>query len=80
MHERKITNAIIFIDCWHPPERTTPNLIYYGSGFQFNSPDLTDDVIYALDLKERNIELMDAFPDRNYYRCNFFWDRSIISW
>jgi hypothetical protein len=78
--QQGITNAIVFIDCWYPLDTTTPNLIYYGSGFQCNSPDLKDDVIYALDLKERNVELMRSFPHRNYYRCNFFWERSIIAW
>ena len=75
-----ITNAIVFIDCWHPLDPTKPRLIYYGSGFQFNSPDLKDDVIYALDLKERNVELMKAFPNRRYYYCNFFWDRNTVAW
>ena len=81
VQEQGITNAIVFIDCWwHPPNPQKPNLIYYGSGFQFNSPDLKDDVIYALDLKERNIELMKSFPNRQYYHCNFFWDRNIVAW
>lgn len=75
-----ITNAIVFIDCWHPPDSTRPNLIYYGSGFQFNSPDLRDDVIYALDLRERNGELMKLFPDRKYYSVPFFWDRTVTAW
>lgn len=78
--EQGLTNAIVFMDCWHPPQTQTPRLIYYGSGFQFNSPDLTDNVIYALDLKERNSELMKAFPGREYYHCNFFWDRSVEAW
>lgn len=78
--QQGISNAIVFIDCWHPPQTPTPRLIYYGSGFQFNSPQLTDDVIYALDLKERNSELMRAFPGRKYYRCNFFWDPSVEAW
>jgi hypothetical protein len=80
VEEQGITNAIVFIDCWHPLDLEKPHLIYYGSGFQFNSPDLRDDVIYALDLKERNSELMEAFPNRNYYFCNFFWDRNSIAW
>jgi hypothetical protein len=78
--ERGIANAIIFIDCWESPDAAAPNLLYYGSGFQFNSPDMHDDVIYALDLKERNGELMKAFPGRKYYRCNFFWDPSAEAW
>ena len=64
-----ISNAIVFIDVWHPPGITEPNRIPYGSGFQFNSPDLKDDVIYAMDLREKNGELMRAFPERNYYLC-----------
>ena len=80
VEKQGITNAIVFIDCWHPPDPDKPHLIYYGSGFQFNSPDLTDEVIYALDLKDKNRELMEAFPDRNYYFCNFFWDRNIVAW
>jgi len=78
--EQGITNAIIFVDCWHPPDIPQPNLIYYGSGFQYNSPNLHDDVIYALDLKEKNRELIRAFPGRNYYYCPFFWDRRTVAW
>ena len=80
VQEKGITNAIVFIDCWHPPDITKPRLIYYGSGFQFNSPDLKDDVIYALDLKEKNSELMRLFPDRKYYLVPFFWNRDIVAW
>ena len=80
VQEKGITNAIVFIDCWHPPDILEPRLIYYGSGFQLNSPDLDDEVIFALDLKEKNGELMKAFPDRRYYHCNFFWDRDVIAW
>jgi 4-amino-4-deoxy-L-arabinose transferase-like glycosyltransferase len=80
VEKQGITNAIVFIDCRHPLDPDKPHLIYYGSGFQFNSPDLTDEVIYALDLKDKNRELMEAFPDRDYYFCNFFWDRTTIAW
>jgi len=69
-----ITNAIVFLDCWHSPKIEKPNLIYYGSGFQFNSPDLKDEVIYALDLKNKNSELMETFPHKRYYLCKFLKD------
>jgi hypothetical protein len=69
--EQGITDAIVFLDCWDAPDSTQPNLLYYGSGFQFNSPDLKDEVMYALDLKDKNGELMDAFPAKRYYRCTF---------
>lgn len=64
-----IRDAIVFIDVWYPPGITEPNHIPYGSGFQFNSPDLKDDVIYAMDLRGKNGELMSAFPGRSYYLC-----------
>lgn len=70
--EQGITNAIVFIDVWIPPYIKEPNWIPYGSGFQFNSPDLSDDVIYAMDLKKKNSELMKAFPNRCYYLCKIY--------
>jgi len=69
--EQGITNALIFIDVWYGNPTDGPNLIPYGSGFQFNSPDLNDDVIYAMDLRGKNRDLMDVFPGRNYYLCKF---------
>ena len=69
--EQGITNALIFIDVWYANPTDKPNLIPYGSGFQFNSPRLNDDIIYAMDLREKNRELMRAFPGRNYYLCKF---------
>jgi hypothetical protein len=69
VRRKGITNALVFIDVWHPSHITEPNLIPYGSGFQFNSPDLDDEVIYAIDLRERNRILMNAFPERSYYLC-----------
>jgi hypothetical protein len=72
VQEQGITNALIFIDVWHPRNLTEPNYIPYGSGFQFNAPDLSGDVIYAMDLKERNRELMKVFPGRNYYFCEIY--------
>jgi hypothetical protein len=73
-----LTNAVVFVDCWHPPEVFQPNLLYYGSGFQFNSPDLRDEIIYALDLKEKNSELMEAFPERSFYYYNYFKDPNAV--
>jgi hypothetical protein len=72
VEKQGITKAIVFIDVWRPLHITKPNLIPYGSGFQFNSPDLNDDVIYAMDLKDRNSELMKAFPNRHYYLCKIY--------
>jgi hypothetical protein len=69
--EQGIANALIFIDVWYDNPTDKPNLIPYGSGFQFNSPLLNDDVIYAMDLRDKNPDLMKVFPGRNYYLCKF---------
>lgn len=79
--QTKITNAIVFINIMHPPGTsidatvppgtTIPNLPVYGSGFLYNSPDLDDSIIYALDLGEKNRELMYEYPGRNYFLWKF---------
>ena len=69
VQKRGIKNALVFIDVWIPRDTPSPNLIPYGSAFQFNSPDLSDDVIYAIDLKEKNVELMNYFSERDFYYC-----------
>jgi hypothetical protein len=78
VQKQELTSAVVFVDCWHPPEVSQPNLLYYGSGFQFNSPDLDDEIIYALDLKEKNSELMEAFPERSFYYYNYFKDPNAV--
>jgi hypothetical protein len=78
VQKQGLTNAVVLVDCWHPPEVSQPNLLYYGSGFQFNSPDLHDEIIYALDLKEKNSELMEAFPERSFYYYNYFKDPNAV--
>ena len=72
IQNRRIKNALVFIDVWLPRDTPTPNLIPYGSGFQFNSPDLSDDVVYAIDLREKNVELMKYYSGRDFYLCRIF--------
>ena len=45
-----------------------PNGFRYSSGFIYNDPLLSGEVIYALDLPGKNACLFDAFPDRTIYR------------
>jgi hypothetical protein len=66
-----ISNAIVFMDVMYPPGTTVPNLPVYGSGFLYNSPDLKDSVIYAIDLGDKNIELINEYPARDYYLWKF---------
>lgn len=65
--EHNITNAVVFIDVNLPRGIDTPNTLGYGQGFLHNSPLLDTDIIYAMDLGYKNIELMETFPDRQYY-------------
>jgi hypothetical protein len=69
VQKRGIKNAVVFIDVWLPRDTPTPNLIPFGSVFLFNSLDLSDDVIYAIDLREKNVELMNYYSERDYYFC-----------
>jgi hypothetical protein len=64
--KRGIKDALIFVDCKQPPD---PG--YLGPGFLHNSPSLDDEVIFAIDLREKNVELMRDFPGRDYYLCWF---------
>ena len=58
-----ITNAVVFVDPGPPNEWWN-----YGMVFSSNTPRLDTDVIYARDLGERNRELMELYPNRNFYR------------
>jgi 4-amino-4-deoxy-L-arabinose transferase-like glycosyltransferase len=69
--QRRITNAIVFINITYPPGNPVPNLPVYGAGFQYNSPDLKDRVIYAIDWGEKDKELIQEYPGRNYYLWKF---------
>lgn len=56
----RINNALIFIRC--------ENHYYYGEAiFSRNSPGLDGDIVYAKDLGERNLVLMNRYPQKEYY-------------
>jgi len=66
-----IQNALIFIETGHYRYTAKDNKFdYYGSGFALNDPQLNGSVIFARDLKERNAELMAAYPEKKAYRFN----------
>jgi hypothetical protein len=58
-----VTNAVVFVDPGPVAEWWN-----YGMVFSANTPRLDTDVIYARDLGPRNRELMELFPNRNFYR------------
>lgn len=63
VQKRDIRNAVVMISSYTSVVRPMPigdltrNDVYY-----------LNDVLYAIDLKERNQELMNYFPDREFYR------------
>jgi hypothetical protein len=58
-----VSNAVVFVDAGPVNEWWN-----YGMVFSANTPRLDTDVIYARDLGARNRELMDLYPNRNFYR------------
>lgn len=59
--ELKINNAIIFL------KSSTYKDNDLGAGFLHNDPTLNNSILFARDLKERNIELARFFSYRSYY-------------
>jgi hypothetical protein len=57
-----LSKALVLIDA------SGSNDFRYSSGFIYNDPLLTNEVIYALDLPGKIGCLFDAFPDRTIYR------------
>jgi len=53
-----IDNAVIFVKS------------YYGSVFAENHPLLDSGIIYVNDLGEKNKQIMEKYPDRNFYIAN----------
>lgn len=67
-----ITNAVIFMDQFgEGTDAHDPRNNFYATGFMRNDLDLQGDVIYARNLRERNIELMRHYPGRRYYLYRF---------
>ncbi len=54
-----LTDSIVFV--------RTEGLLY-NDGFFMNDPFLRDGAIYARDLGPRNLELMEAYPERKAFR------------
>jgi hypothetical protein len=59
----KIHNAVVFISAYTSVIRPMPI-----GDLTRNDVDYMNDVLYAIDLKERNNELMDYYPDRAFYK------------
>jgi len=69
VRERRINNAVVFIDpVLYYPGRVSN--FYYGAGFQFNRLDFAGPVIYARGRGEEDYVLIRRFPNRAYYYAN----------
>lgn len=64
--KRKITNSLVFV-AFDYPVFPFDSLLWFGSGFLHNVPDLKSDVIYARHLGPRDTLLMNFYPERRYY-------------
>ncbi len=67
-----IRQAVVFMDqVGEGTDQFDPRNKYYATGFLRNDLDLRRDVIYALNRREKNIDLMRAYPDRSYFLYRF---------
>ena len=67
-----ITNAVVFMDSVGVSASKEDNRNdYYATGFMRNDLDLRSDVIYARNLREKNVNLFSDYPDRDYYHYRY---------
>ena len=66
VQKQELKNSIVFVD-YDYPVFPFDSLLWYGSGFLNNSPDLKDNVIYARHLGAKDTLLMDYYPDKRYF-------------
>lgn len=62
--EMKISQALIFV-------KECSGWWCYGSVLAQNKPTLDGDIVWAVDLKERNYQLEQLYPDRKYYLADY---------
>lgn len=71
----RIRNAVVFMDAVSPGISEEERLNdFYAAGFLRNDLDLAGNVIYARNYRERNGELMAAYPGRDYYLYRYHRD------
>ncbi len=63
VQERDVRNAVVFVSSYTSVIRPMPI-----GDLTRNDVYFLNDVLYAIDLKERNQELLDYYPDRAFYR------------
>ncbi len=63
---KKIRNAIVFVN-FDYPQIPFDTLLWFGSGFLNNSPDLKDQIIFARHLGAKDTMLMNYYPERLFY-------------
>ncbi|MDY7081839.1 MAG: hypothetical protein SXQ77_05390 [Halobacteria archaeon] len=63
--QQEFENALVFLP--------TPMSDWLNHPFQYlrNSPELDGEVVYALDQGVENFDVVDAYPNRTYYRYSF---------
>jgi hypothetical protein len=64
VQEREIHNAVVFL-------KTVPIKDNYTALYVQNPLNFIGDVLFVKDLKEKNIELMEYYPEKEFYVYEF---------
>lgn len=68
LKKHDVQNAVVFYDAVdRDPVESHAFNDYYATAFLHNDIDLKGDIVFARNLKERDVELFDLYPGRRYY-------------
>jgi hypothetical protein len=59
--------SVVIMKFLYFPFEFEPHKWWWGSGFQYNDPQLKGNIIYAHNRDNENIRLFDCFPERNFF-------------
>ena len=62
-----LEKSVVILKFLYFPFDFEPQHWWWGSGFQYNDPQLKGNIIYAHNRDNENIRLFDCFPERNFY-------------
>lgn len=68
LEDHDFSNSVLFMDAVErSQDYLDPFNDFYGTGFMLNDLDFSGDMVFARNLRERNAELVERHPDRDYY-------------
>ena len=72
-----LKNALVIMNFLYHPVEYFPGY-WWRSGFIYNDPGLTNDIIYVSSRPENNQELYSCFPERSYYLYSGTIDKGML--